>query len=213
MIAKEDEFHPPGSGFVGARTHVSMELDEVTTQAVVKEAHAIYEQIRECAVLPPGTGGELVQMTPINRLLMFDTKSSDFFQIAERLYDEGNYLYCVVAAQTAFELHMEGVFAYILHLRGTVEISAAVGDLIRNYNLDDARVRQVWEAFTGHKVTENAKAWRAYKAHLKRRHELVHRGERVGREEASASLRAVNDLATQISAVVLRLMPGGPPSE
>jgi hypothetical protein len=140
-------------------------------------------------------------------LLMFDPKSGDFFQIAERLYDEGNYLYTVVAAQTAFELYMEGVFEYVLHLRSTVAIGAAVGEMIRSYNLDDKRVRSLWQGFTGHKLTEDEKAWDAYKAHLARRHGLVHRGERVTKEEAAASLTAVNELALQIAAVVIRLMP------
>lgn len=211
LVAHEDTPRAASDEHYGTRTVVSMELDEVTTHAVSKEAHAIYERIRHCSGLPAGTGAEPVAMTPMNRLLMFDPKSSEFFRIAENLYDNGDYLYAVVAAQTAFELHMEGVFEYILHLRGTVQISAAVGDLIRSYNLDDPKVRKVWEAFTGHKLTEDAKTWTVYKAHLERRHGLVHRGERVSKEEATASLRAVNELATQISAVVLRLMPGAQP--
>ena len=184
-----------------------MDLDEVTLQTVVKTARDIYERIREQAGLPPGTGTEQVAMAPVNRLLMFDPKSGDFFQIAERLYDEGNYLYTVVAAQTAFELYMEGVFDYVLHLRSTVKIGAAIGEMIRNYNLDDGRVRKLWEGFTGHSFTTDGKTWQAYKAHLDRRHGLVHRGERVTKEEAEASLKAVNDLAVQIAAVVIRLMP------
>jgi hypothetical protein len=207
LVAKEDEAQPPSGEFVGTRTVVSMDLDEATTQSVVKEAHAIYERIRRQAGLPPGTGHEQVAMSPVNRLLMFDPTSGDFFQIAERLYDEGNYLYTVVAAQTAFELYMEGVFEYVLHLRSTVEIGAAIGEMIRSYNLDDKRVRRLWEGFTGHKLTEDEKSWNAYKAHLERRHGLVHRGERVTKGEAAASLIAVNDLAVQIAAVVMKLMP------
>ena len=207
LVAKEDRLCPPSGEFVGTRTLVSMDLDEPTTQSVAKEAHAIYESIRRHAGLSAGTGHEQVAMSPINRLLMFDPKSGDFFQIAERLYDEGNYLYAVVAAQTAFELYMEGVFEYVLHLRSTVEIGAAIGEMIRSYNLDDKRVRSLWEGFTGHKLTEDAKTWDAYKAHLARRHGLVHRGERVTKEEAAASLIAVNELAVQIAAVVITLMP------
>lgn len=197
----------PDRKSVGTRTVVSMDLDEVTTQTVVKTAHDIYKRIREKAGLRPGTGSEQVSMTPANRLLMFDPKSGDFFQIAERLYDEGNHLYTVVAAQTAFELYMEGVFEYVLHLRSTVEIGAAIGEMIRNYNLDDGRVRKLWEGFTGHSFTADEKTWKAYKAHLDRQHGLVHRGERVTKDEAEASLKAVNDLAVQIAAVVIRLMP------
>lgn len=191
----------------GARTVVSMELDEVTTQAVVKEARAIYTRIREKAGLPPSLGSEPLTMTPMNRLLIFDPKSGDFFQIAERLYDEGNYLYTVVAAQTAFEMYMEGVFEYVLKLRSTAEIGETIGEMIRGYNLMDSRIRKLWKGFTGHSLTEDRSTWDAYKAHLHRRHGLVHRGERVSKEEAEASLKAVNDLAVQIAAVVIRLMP------
>lgn len=207
LVAQEDQPRPPSGKFVGTRTVISMDLDEPTTQSVVNEAHAIYERIRRHAGLPPGTGHEPVAMSPLNRLLMFDPKSGDFFQIAERLYDEDNYLYAVVAAQTAFELYMEGVFEYVLHLRSTVQIGAAIGEMIRSYNLDDRRVRSLWEGFTGHKLTEDKKTWNAYKAHLARRHGLVHRGERVTREEAAASLVAVNELAIQIASVVMNLMP------
>jgi hypothetical protein len=207
LVAKEDQPRPSSGEFVGTRTVVSMDLDGPTTQSIVKEAHAIYERIRRHAALPPGTGHEQVAMSPMNRLLMFDPKSGDFFQIAERLYDEANYLYTVVAAQTAFELYMEGVFEHVLHLRSTVDIGAAIGEMIRSYNLDDKRIRSLWEGFTGHKLTEDDKAWNAYKAHLARRHGLVHRGERVTKEEAAASLIAVNELAVQIAAVVIKLMP------
>jgi hypothetical protein len=206
-VAEEEEPRPSSGEFVGTRTVVSMELDGPTTQSVVNEARAIYERIREHAGLPPGSGHEPVAMSPMNRLLMFDPRSGDFFQIAEGLYDQGNYLYTVVAAQTAFELYMEGVFEYVLHLRSTVAIGAAIGDMIRSYNLDDRRVRDLWEGFTGHKVTAEEKTWEAYKAHLERRHGLVHRGERVAKEEAAASLTAVNELAVQIAAVVMKLMP------
>ena len=102
---------------------------------------------------------------------------------------------------------MEGVFEYVLHLRSTVEIGAAIGEMIRSYNLDDRRVRNLWEGFTGHKLTEAKRTWDAYKDHLERRHGLVHRSERVTQEEATASLNAVNELAVQIAAVVIRLMP------
>ena len=207
LVAQEEQALPPSGEFFPTRTVVSMDLDGPTTQSVVKDAHAIYESIRRSAGLPRGTGHEQVAMSPMNRLLMFDPKSGDFFQIAERLYDEGNYLYTVVAAQTAFELYMEGVFEYILHLRSTAEIGSAIGELIRNYNLDDKRVRSLWEGFTGHKLTEDEEAWKAYKAHLARRHGLVHRGERVAKDEAAASLTAVNALAVQIAAVVIELMP------
>ena len=58
---------------------------------------------------------------------------------------------------------MEGVFDYVLHLRSTVEIGQAIGEMIRSYNLDDTRVRKLWEGFTGHRLTEDDKAWNAYK--------------------------------------------------
>jgi hypothetical protein len=207
LVALEEQPRPPSGEFVGTRTVVSMELDGPTTQSVVNEARGIYDGLRLHVGLLPGTGHEPVAMSPMNRLLMFDPKSRGFFRIAERLYDEGNYLYTVVAAQTAFELYMEGVFEYVLHLHTTVEIGAAIRDLIRSYNLNDRQARNVWEALTGHNLTEDEKTWNAYKAHLKRRNELVHRGERVAKDEAKASLNAVNELAVGVAAIVIRLMP------
>lgn len=212
LVADEEERQPPSEEFVGTGTVIAMDIEEVTTKTVVVTAKAIYERIHKHAGLPPGTGNEPVTMVPTSRLLMFDPKSGEFFQIAERLYDEENYLYTIVAAQTAFELYMEGMFDYVLHLRTTVDIGEAIGEMIRDYNLDNQRVRRLWRGFTGHSLTDNEKVWRAYKAHLERRHGLVHRGERVTQAEAAESLKAVNDLATQIADVVIRLMPRpGPP--
>jgi hypothetical protein len=79
FVAGEEQPRPPSGEFVGVRTVVAMELDEPTTQTVVEEAHAIYERIRKSAGLPPGTGQEPVAMSPMNRLLMFDPRSGDFF--------------------------------------------------------------------------------------------------------------------------------------
>ena len=213
VVAVEDENALPAPDgeadvFPPTRTVVVMEIDEPTTQSVVGAARAIYDGIRLHGGLSSGSGSEQVGMTPMNRLLMFDPSSGEFFQIAENLYDQGNYLYSVVAAQTAFELYMEGVFEYVLHLRSTVEIGKAIGDLIRSYNLNDRKTRRLWESFTGHRVTKDALVWEAYQDHLERRHKLVHRGEFVvTKDKAAASLKAVDALATQIAAVVIRLMP------
>jgi hypothetical protein len=123
------------------------------------------------------------------------------------MYDEGNFPFAVIAIQTAFELFMEGAFDYVLQLRSTVEIGDAVAQLIRRYNMSDDRVRSLWTSLTGHKITEPAATWKAYRDHLDRRNGLVHRGEGVTGHDAKASLDAVNDLAAEIAAVLRALMP------
>jgi hypothetical protein len=207
MISLEDEPRNASNEFIGMRTVVHMQLDEPTKMQIAREARVIYDGLRLHAGLHPGTGHEMVGMSPMNRLMHLDPKSIMFFGIAERLFDEGNYIYSVVAVQTAFELYMEGVFEYVLQLRSTAEMSGAVSELIRNYNLDDRRIRAVWESLTGHRITASEQVWKFYKDHLERRHDLVYRGERVTRDEAAASLSAVNELATQIAIVVRRLQP------
>lgn len=210
MISFEDELAPALDEFVEKRSVVHMQLDEPTRKQAVIQARTIYDGLRLHAGLLPSTGKEMVGLSPMNPLMHLDPRSISFFGIAEQLFDDGNYLYAIVAVQTGFELYVEGVFDYILHLRSTAEMGGAVRELIRNYNLDDRRIRAVWESLTRHRITASDSIWKAYKDHLERRHNLVHRGELTTKDEAAASLNAVNALASEIAVVVRRLTPTAP---
>lgn len=188
-------------------TLVRVVVEEPTQARALQEARTIYQSLRCKAGLDSATGQEVATTARMNPLIHFKPKSNQFFQVADQMFSEENYLYTVVAVQTAFELYMEGAFDFALQLRTSGDIGDAVAKLLRGkYHLRDERVRDLWDSLTGHKVKASP-SWQGYNEHVVRRNRLVHGGESVGRNEASASLSAVQDLASEVSTIVRQLMP------
>ena len=213
MIAKKEELAVGSAEIMTANATVHMEIDAPTAGSGAKQAREIYVALRQGAGLEPPTGFEPVAVVRKNPLLFLHPRSSTFFGAAERLFNEGFGFAAVVAIQTAFELFMEGAFDYALQLRSTPEVGSAVARLIRHYNMNDKRVRALWKSLTGHSITEPAKTWEAYAAHLDRRDALVHQGEGLSLNDAADSLNAVNELADRVAAVLRGLQPQNPEDE
>lgn len=197
------QYAAPGEQY----TIIELAVDGPTTKEAVGVTRAPYAQLRTCSDLETVNDIGPIALTPINPLLHLDFKSSTFFRIAEQLFDEKQHMYTVVAVQTAFELYMEGVFEYLLSLRTPREVGTAVEKFLQQrYSLAREEVRELLEALMDEPLTQSDE-WRQYKAHVKRRNDLVHRGERLSADEARASLIAVHGLAGKISWRVRTIMP------
>lgn len=198
--------HQKDDASEGAEAIVEIVVDGPTDAELHRSALATYAQLRERAGLEPVDDPGPIAYFPINALLHLDPKSSRFFGFAQQLFDDGQFLYAIVAVQTAFELYLEGVYEYLLHLRTPREVGTVVQKfLTQKYSLSREEVRELLEALLGERLADSSE-WHEYKQHVKRRNGIVHRGEGLGRDEAHSSLTAVQELAGVISKRVRTIM-------
>ena len=98
----------------------------------------------------------------------------------------------IFMAQAAGEVCTELVLTSALRARVSDQ---AVADFIaeqpRNYSLGDGRVKELYELLFGDKITASGQLWQDFKAHVERRNKIVHRGKSATRQEADASIAAV----------------------
>ena len=110
-------------------------------------------------------------------------------QEAQRvLNSESDHEWVVVLAQTACEVYVRD----ILDRRAAQLGEAAVERVAQlpSCNLDNERVRSVFEEMTGYTPPQETEWWSDYQAHVQRRHRVVHAGARVTRADAESSIRA-----------------------
>jgi hypothetical protein len=122
-------------------------------------------------------------------------------ETAERYRRDGEYEVAVILAQTACELVTEWAFETFFRAHDLTE--ADKRNLVRNYDLGKDRVKALYVLLSRDKI-ERQHFWSDFKAHAKRRHAIVHKGEKATAREADASLRATTDLIAHAESVVAR---------
>lgn len=115
----------------------------------------------------------------------------ELLNAARHLIDEGReekYQFAVVMAQAACEVLTEQVMAALIERLEPESLRVWVGNTVRHRDdFDDDRVRNLYTALTGDPIKMGEGLWQQYKKHVERRHRVVHRGERVSKDEATHS--------------------------
>jgi hypothetical protein len=112
----------------------------------------------------------------MNRSPILSPYYSDLLGLAEDLIKEGRYELVVVVAQMACEVVVEQTL--MPRLKGKQPP--------QNFNVHRKDTRRVYKRLT-HDTIETQPFWAAYERHVVRRHNVVHRGVRVGQAEARDS--------------------------
>jgi hypothetical protein len=112
---------------------------------------------------------------------------------AKQLHTQGYHEAAIVTAQTASEVCTELVLTDALRAKSSEELADVIGQMIRNYSLDTARVRGLYVAVTGDRI-QSETFWQSFKEHANRRHKIVHRGRQASAQEADDSTRAVESV-------------------
>jgi len=123
---------------------------------------------------------------------------------AKQLISQKEFGLAVVTAQTACEVLTEQVFTVAFAKKGVGFLADSVGDLFQSYNLNNSKLRAVYQALTADVVT-NQRFWSGYVEHVARRNRVVHSGEAVTEQQANASWDAARDLLHHLEGVMSRL--------
>lgn len=131
---------------------------------------------------------------PIVPLLFYSPYHRNLLQQAKALLDEGRYPLSVVLAQTACEVFTEQMMVLLTDILDVPLREWIWGRLPRTADLDNEPIRELYTALSGDEIQKQP-FWSAYKDHVRRRHQVVHRGvdvDRVGAEHSyNAALRLI----------------------
>jgi hypothetical protein len=111
---------------------------------------------------------------------------------ARRLRDQDYPAPAVVMAQTACEVCMEVVLTDVLRERvHDHDIADFITGSLRNYNPKTDNVKKLYELLFGDRV-QGASFWPSFLEHVKRRNNIVHRGQAATPQDADESIVAVD---------------------
>lgn len=119
---------------------------------------------------------------------------------AATLLSDDHAAYAVVAAQTAFEVYVRGVFSDLLKHAVANHLVAAVQP--QSTALRDAAGARLFAALVGQKPTDAGEDWRLYDAHVQRRNRVVHHGAVVDSASSQESISAVRAMIRWIDTAV-----------
>jgi HEPN domain-containing protein len=115
---------------------------------------------------------------------------------AWQLHEDGDYALAVVAAQMACELRVREVLLARLPEHASGELLAWFEKNLDNTSLHNDSTNDLWHRLTGSRVEE--KLFKDYRAHVKRRNQIVHHGAEPCAEDAETSLDVVGRLLKDV---------------
>ena len=129
----------------------------------------------------------------------------ELLSAARQLIDEGReekYQFAVVMAQAACEVLTEQVMAALIERLEPESLREWVGKAVKHRNdFDVERVRNLYTALTGDQIKMGEGLWQRYAIHVERRHRVVHRGERVSKDEATHSYETARQVIDYLRVV------------
>jgi hypothetical protein len=129
-------------------------------------------------------------MTMMSQTPLLSPYYSDLLVLADALVAEGRYALAVVVAQMACEVVVEQTLTPLLKGKNPPQ----------NFNVHGSGPRNIYKRLT-HDAIEKQPFWESYGRHAVRRHNVVHRGARVGPAEARDSTFAARQFVEHVDHV------------
>jgi HEPN domain-containing protein len=191
---------------------VYFELSPGDPGRAFREARGVYRQTVESAGLPMPDALEM-SMSGFETLIDERVRALARLSRAVGLVRDGEHDLAVVVAQTACEVLIREVLTTLVEVRvDDRELQPWLLERVRYFSLNDDQTRDLWSRLAGSRIQEQA-FWPEYKAHVDRRHRVVHRGDTVTPEDADASLRAAGSLLAYVEAALGPVPPSDPRDE
>lgn len=131
------------------------------------------------------------------------------FRAAEAQIEAGHYFLAVVIAQVAVEAVAEITFMTLFNFNLPRSLQTMM-DLLPDRSFQKQATRRLWTDLTGDNITKDKSLWKPYTDHTKRRNRAAHgsvfgfSGERIGREDAEASIEATRKMAAHMIEVMIQ---------
>jgi hypothetical protein len=123
-------------------------------------------------------------------------------QSADMTIARRRFSLAVIVAHTACEIATERRLFELLAAKGTQYLEDWVRSALSGgYNLSNDRVRGLYTTLTGDEVQKDQPFWKDFTDSVKRRNDIVHRGNVVEKVHAEESYKTANDLLARLNVV------------
>lgn len=180
----------------GGKPTLELYVDATDLDDAQRRAEAVYAEMRKEGGLPPQPKPRVVGL--------FDATGADplwlqHFDEAADMLEQQRYELAIVTAQIACEIEVQTAIEEAADAPEGSLARMAI-DAPRSYSLIDPRAREVFKALLGQTPTER-EFWAEYHDHVKRRNNVVHRGARVTRPDAVASVNAAEEMVDWVQRI------------
>jgi hypothetical protein len=179
---------------------VYFELPGGSDDQAFNEARGLFERLMTEAGLEVPEDLEMV-MSGFEVFMIPATRDRQLLEKAVELYGQDEFELAVIVAQTACEVLIADTLRGFLPSHASDELQAWLLVRVRQFSLNDDSTRDLWDRATGSRISAES-FWADYKAHVKRRHQIVHEGSRVSRDEAQASIAVATALFTYVERLI-----------
>ncbi len=100
---------------------------------------------------------------------------------------------CEIVSELAFSRHFDN--------RGIKDLRDPIDELLPNFNLGNPKVRKLYEALSGDKITQVG-FWKDYTDVVKLRNTIVHKGGKTTAGPARDAVKTASDLVAHIETVL-----------
>ena len=184
---------------------VYFELPPADVDGLFNQARGLYERIARTAGVPAPDPLEMT-LSGFEALMVQATRDRQLIDRARELVDRGQHELGVILAQTACEVLVADALRSLIHPHLSDQLRPWLLGRVKSFTLLDDPTRRLWNDLTG-RVIQDQPFWAGYKAHVERRHGVVHAGDRVDAAAARSSL----DAAVALFNYVERCIGGAPP--
>jgi hypothetical protein len=109
-------------------------------------------------------------------------------------------------AQTAVEVATENLLGAAFEAQGVGDLREPVLGLFTSFSLRNQRLYAVYEALTHDDLkTSEPRLWDDFRAHIKRRNDIVHTGKKVSNDEAEASVDVAERMVQYLQGVLAKM--------
>jgi HEPN domain-containing protein len=179
---------------------VYFELPASDVDRAFNEARGLYRRVVEAAGLAVPEPLELA-ISGFEALMVQASRDRELLSRAHELMERNEYDLTVIVAQTACEVLVADALRSLLHPHVSDQVRPWLLGRVTSFTLMDDPTRALWNQVTGSTVQDQS-FWEPYKTHVKRRHAIVHSGERVDTGAAQSSLDAAVALFDYVEACI-----------
>lgn len=117
------------------------------------------------------------------------------------------YELSVILTTAASEILTERAFRLLFSFKDIEYLYDAVIQRHWYNNITNKNSRKLYSALSKDDISKSFKGWSEFKKHYKRRHEIVHRGEIIGKEDARKSYKVVTEYIKHIESIIETIKP------
>lgn len=176
-------------------TSITFELEAPDASSAEARAQARAASARQAA----GLKSAEMPVAWVAPLQAGEASSQRFLACAGDLLDLGQFEMAVVAAQIHFEIQVRTLLDHAAEGRGGASWARRLADARGVGSLQTDHSKAAVQLLLGVDPTDLKPEWSHYVAHRKRRNDIVHEGQAVGRREGMASIAATRALWTRLS--------------